>query len=162
MKKSTWIAISGAGVLLMVLLAMWLAAAKPVVSEEQQVRTRLVEIQTAVEQRNLNALMDAVSPDFDAFGYSRDRLRIELASALRRGIKPHVRFSQPVVSIVGKEATVNVRVEIWWEDMGTVSHHEPTDIQVYLRKEPDRAWLVIPIEKWRVVDVEGVAIGGLE
>ncbi len=162
MKRSTWLALSGAAVILAGLLVLWRMAVTPVPPEDQQVRDRLEEIRLAVEQRDLNAIMDAISQDFDAFGYSPDRLRIEIASAFRRGIKPHLRYSNPSVNIIGKEASVNVRVEVWWEDQGSVSRHEPTDIQVYLRKEPARKWLVIPTEKWRVVDVEGVSIGELE
>lgn len=162
MKRSTWLAISGAAVILAGLLVLWRVAVTPVPPEDQQVRDRLEEIRLAVEQRDLNAIMDAISQDFDAFGYSPDRLRIEIASAFRRGIKPHLRYSNPSVNIIGKEASVNMRVEVWWEDQGSVSRHEPTDIQVYLRKEPARKWLVIPAEKWRVVDVEGVSIGELE
>lgn len=144
------------------LLVLWRMAVTPVPPEDQQVRDRLEEIRLAVEQRDLNAIMDAISQDFDAFGYSPHRLRIEIASAFRRGIKPHLRYSNPSVNIIGKEASVNMRVEVWWEDQGSVSRHEPTDIQVHLRKEPARKWLVIPTEKWRVVDVEGVSIGELE
>lgn len=162
MKRSTWLALSGAAVILAGLLVLWRMAVTPVPPEDQQVRDRLEEIRLAVEQRDLNAIMDAISQDFDAFGYSPDRLRIEIASAFRRGIKPHLRYSNPSVNIIGKEASVNMRVEVWWEDQGSVSRHEPTDIQVHLRKEPARKWLVIPTEKWRVVDVEGVSIGELE
>ncbi|MEJ5252786.1 MAG: hypothetical protein HPY54_06855 [Chthonomonadetes bacterium] len=162
MKRSTWLALSGAAVILAGLLVLWRMAVTPVPPEDQQVRDRLEEIRLAVEQRDLNAIMDAISQDFDAFGYSPDRLRIEIASAFRRGIKPHLRYSNPSVNIIGKEASVNMRVEVWWEDQGSVSRHEPTDIQVYLRKEPARKWLIIPTEKWRVVDVEGVSIGELE
>ncbi|MER3474750.1 MAG: hypothetical protein C4335_12135 [Armatimonadota bacterium] len=162
MKRSTWLAIAGAGLLLAVLLVLWRVASTPAPPEDQQVRQRLEEIRLAVERRDLNAIMDAISNDFEAFGYSPDRLRLEIASAFRRGVKPHVRYTNPSINVIGKEATVNLRVEVWWEDRGLVSRHEPTDIQVYLRKEPARKWLVIPDEKWRVVDVEGVSIGELE
>lgn len=162
MKRSSWLAISGAAVLIAALLVMWRIATVPVPPEEQIVRNRLEEIRQAIEGRDLNTLMDAISSDFDAFGYSPERLRIELASAFRRGIQPHVRYSTPVISIIGKEATVSMRVEAWWEDQGLVSRHEPTDIQLKLRKEPARKWLVFPTEKWRVVDVEGISIDGLE
>lgn len=162
MKRATWIAIAGAAVLLVLLLVLWRVATLPTVSESQQVRDRLEEIRLAVERRDLNAIMDALSNDFDAFGYSPERLRIEIASAFRRGIKPHVQYTPPVVNILGREATVNTRVEVWWEDMGQISRHEPTDVQLLMRKEAARKWLVIPTEKWRIVKVEGVSIGGLE
>lgn len=162
MKRSTWLAISGATLLIAALLVMWRIAATPTPPEEQVVRNRLEEIRQAIEGRDLNTLMDAISSDFDAFGYSPERLRIELASAFRRGIRPHVRYTAPVINIIGKEATVSMRVEAWWEEQGLVSRHEPTDIQVTLRKEPARKWLVFPTEKWRVIDVEGISINGLE
>jgi len=57
---------------------------------------------------------------------------------------------------------VSMRVEVWWEDQGLLSRHEPTDIQLKLRKEPARKWLVFPTEKWRVVDVEGIGTDGME
>ncbi len=162
MKRSTWIAIAGSVVSLAVLLVLWRIAAAPVPPEDQQIRTRIEEVRQAIEQRDVNAIMDALSADFGAFGYSPERLRVEIASAFRRGVKPHVRYASPVINVIGKEATVNMRVEVWWEDMGHVSRHEPTDIQLILRKEPARKWLLIPTEKWRVVDLEGVSIGGLE
>ncbi len=162
MKRSTWIAIAGAVVLLAALMVMWRIATTPVPPEDEQIRTRLEEVRLAIEQRDVNGIMDAVSSDFDAFGYSPERLRIEIASAFRRGVKPHVRYTNPVVIVIGKEATVSMQVEVWWEDMGQVSRHEPTDIRLTLRKEPARKWLVIPIEKWRVVNVEGISIGELE
>ncbi|GIV20675.1 MAG: hypothetical protein KatS3mg023_2426 [Armatimonadota bacterium] len=162
MKRSTWLALIGAMVLLGVVLVMWRIAATPVPPEEQIVRNRLEEIRLAIEGRDLNTLMEALSSDFDAFGYSPERLRIEIASAFRRGIQPHVRYSTPVINIIGKEATVSMRVEAWWEEQGLVSRHEPTDIQLKLRKEPARKWLVFPTEKWRVVDVEGISVNGME
>jgi hypothetical protein len=162
MKRSTWLALIGAMVLLAVLLVMWRVAATSAPPEEQVVRNRLEEIRLAIEGRDLNTLMDAISSDFDAFGYSPERLRIEIASAFRRGIRPHIRYSTPVINIIGKEATVSMRVEAWWEEQGLVSRHEPTDIQLKLRKEPARKWLVFPTEKWRVVDVEGIRIDGVE
>jgi hypothetical protein len=162
MKRSTWLAILVAMAMAVALLVMWRVAATPSPPEEQVVRTRLEEIRLAVERRDLNTLMDAISNDFDAFGYSPERLRIEIASAFRRGIRPHIRYTTPVINIIGKEATVNMRVEAWWEEQGLVSRHEPTDIQVKLRKEPARRWLVLPTEKWRVIDVEGISIDGLE
>ncbi|MCS7309660.1 MAG: hypothetical protein RMM06_02180 [Armatimonadota bacterium] len=162
MKRSTWIAIWGATVLLAILLVMWRVAATPTLPEEQVVRDRIEEIRQAIEERKLNALMDSISSDFNAFGYSRDRLRIEIASAFRRGIQPSLRYTPPVINIIGKEATVNTRVEVWWEEQGLVSRHEPTDIQIRMRKEPARKWLVFPTEKWRVVEVEGMSVDGLE
>jgi hypothetical protein len=162
MKRSTWLAISGAAVMVAALLVLWRIAAVPSVPEDQRVRERLEEIRLAVEARDLRTVMDAISDDFDTLGYSRERLRVEIASAFRRGIKPHIRYSPPVINIIGKEATVNTRVEVWWEDQSHTSRHEPTDIRLSLRKEPARKWLVVPTEKWRIVDVEGVAIGGLE
>lgn len=162
MKKTTWVAIWGAAVLLAALLLMWRVAATPTLPEEQVVRDRIEEIRQAIEGRKLNVLMDALSSDFNAFGYSRDRLRIEIASAFRRGVQPRVQYTPPVVNIVGKEATVNTRVEVWWEDQGLVSRHEPTDIQIRMRKEPARKWLVFPTEKWRVVEVEGISVDGME
>lgn len=162
MKRSTWIAISSAMVLIVALLVMWRIAATPVPPEEKIIYRRLEEIRLAIEGRDLKTLMDAISSDFDAFGYSPERLRIEIASAFRRGIQPHIRYSNPVINIIGKEATVSMHVEAWWEEQGLVSRHEPTPIQVKLRKEPARKWLVFPTEKWRVVDVEGISIDGLE
>jgi hypothetical protein len=162
MKTSTKLALSGAVVLLAALLVMWRIAATPATPEEQVVRNRIEEIRLAIEGRDVNAIMDAISSDFDAFGYSPERLRIEIASAFRRGIRPHLRYTTPVINIVGKEATVSMRVEVWWEDQGLLSRHEPTDIQLKLRKEPARKWLVFPTEKWRVVDVEGIGTDGME
>jgi len=162
MKTSTKLALSGAVVLLAALLVMWRIAAPPATPEEQVVRNRIEEIRLAIEGRDVNAIMDAISSDFDAFGYSPERLRIEIASAFRRGIRPHLRYTTPVINIIGKEATVSMRVEVWWEDQGLLSRHEPTDIQLKLRKEPARKWLVFPTEKWRVVDVEGIGTDGME
>jgi len=162
MKTSTKLALFGAMVLLAALLVMWRIAATPVTPEEQVLRNRLEDIRRAIEGRDVNAIMDAISSEFNAFGYSRDRLRIEIASAFRRGVRPHLRYTTPVINIIGKEATVNMRVEVWWEDQGLLSRHEPTDIQLKLRKEPARQWLVFPTEKWRVVDVEGIGTDGLE
>ena len=162
MKTSTKPALLGAMVLLAALLVMWRIAATPVTPEEQVLRNRLEDIRRAIEGRDVNAIMDAISSEFNAFGYSRDRLRIEIASAFRRGVRPHLRYTTPVINIIGKEATVNMRVEVWWEDQGLLSRHEPTDIQLKLRKEPARQWLVFPTEKWRVVDVEGIGTDGLE
>ncbi|MCL6475273.1 MAG: hypothetical protein K6U75_09505 [Firmicutes bacterium] len=162
MKTSTKLALLGAMVLLAALLVMWRIAATPVTPEEQVLRNRLEDIRLAIEGRDVNAIMDAISSEFNAFGYSRDRLRIEIASAFRRGVRPHLRYTTPVINIIGKEATVNMRVEVWWEDQGLLSRHEPTDIQLKLRKEPARQWLVFPTEKWRVVDVEGIGTDGLE
>ncbi len=162
MKTSTKLALSGAVVLLAALLVMWRIAATPVTPEEQVVRNRIEEIRLAIEGRDVNAIMDAISSDFDAFGYSPERLRIEIASAFRRGIRPHIRYTTPVINIIGKEATVSMRAEAWWEEQGLISRHEPADIQLKLRKEPARKWLVFPTEKWRVVDVEGISIDGLE
>jgi hypothetical protein len=162
MKTSTKLALSGAVVLLAALLVMWRIAATPATPEEQVVRNRIEEIRLAIEGRDVNAIMDAISSDFDAFGYSPERLRIEIASAFRRGIRPHLRYTTPVINIIGKEATVSMRVEVWWEDQGLISRHEPTDIQLKLRKEPARKWLVFPTEKWRVVDVEGIGTDGME
>ncbi|MCS6829757.1 MAG: hypothetical protein RMM08_03265 [Armatimonadota bacterium] len=162
MKRSTWIAICGATALIAALLVMWRAAATPTPPEEQVVRERLEEIRAAIEERDLNTVMDAISNDFEAFGYSRERLRLEIASAFRRGTQPHVSYTISGVSLVGKEAVVNMHVEVWWEEQGLVSRHEPTAIQVKLRKEPARKWLVFPTEKWRVIDVEGINIDGLE
>lgn len=162
MKRSTKFALAGALLLAAVLMVLWRVAAVPEVPEEQRISERLEEIRLAIEQRDLKTIMDAISKDFDAFGYSPERLRIEIASAFRRGIQPSVRYNAPVIRVSGKQATVDMRVEVWWEDMGTVSHHEPTDIRLTMRKEPARKWLVFPTEKWRVVDVEGISIDGLE
>lgn len=162
MKRSTKFALAGALLLAAVLMVLWRVAAVPEVPEEQRISERLEEIRLAIEQRDLKTIMDAISKDFDAFGYSPERLRIEIASAFRRGIQPHIRYSNPVINIIGKEATVSMHVEAWWEEQGLVSRHEPTPIQVKLRKEPARKWLVFPTEKWRVVDVEGISIDGLE
>ena len=162
MKTSTKLALLGAMVLIAALLVMWRLAATPATSEEQVLRNRLENIRLAIEGRDVNAIMDAISSEFNAFGYSRDRLRIEIASAFRRGVRPHFRYTTPVINIIGKEATVNMRVEVWWEDQGLLSRHEPTDIQLKLRKEPARKWLVFPTEKWRVVHVEGIGTDGME
>jgi hypothetical protein len=162
MRRLTWFAIFGAAVLLSALFILWRVAQTPTVPEQRQVQERLEELRLALEARDLNTVMDAVSSEFNAFGYSRDRLRLEIASAFRRGVQPQVRYTPPVINVIGKEATVDTRVEVWWEDLGFTSRHEPTEIRLYLRKEPARKWFFVPTEKWRVVGVEGVSVDGLE
>lgn len=162
MKKSTWIAIAGATVLFAAFLVLWQAAQRPTVPPEQEVRQRLEEIRQAVEQRDLSKLMEALSQDFEAFGYSRERLRIEIASAFRRGVRPQLRYSYPAINVIGDQATVSTRVEVWWEEQGTLSRHEPTNVEILMRKEPARQWLFFPTKRWRIVDVQGVSASALE
>lgn len=161
MRWSTRIALVAGTVLLIALFVLWRIAATPIPPEDQQVRERLEEVRLAIVGRDLNTVMDAISNDFDALGYTRERLRLEAAAAFRRGIHSHIRYSDVGVNVVGKESTVTMRVEVSWEEQGYLNRHEPMDVRLYLRKEPAKKWLVVPTEKWRVVSVEGVNLGEL-
>jgi hypothetical protein len=154
MKKTSMIVLGAAIVLLALRLGIE-AFSTPKVSDERQIQQIFDAGKQAMEAEDVKAVMALVSDDFNSGGYDADRLRYRLSLLFRNSIQLQIFHSPPTVRIEGNRAYAQTEARLRWQDNGW-NEQDLGLVEIRLRKEDARRWLVIPEKRWRVIAIEGI------
>ncbi len=154
MKKLLWLVAALA--VLGAVYALAYRAAQPRGTPSGQIRETILDAADALQDGHPGATMRAVSSDYkDSTGMNRDRLYF-LARQASRNRQYWEAIVEDVTSDVrGDEADVRVQVSIRRTEGGGTLRHT---INLRMRREDARAWLVVPTKRWRVVSAENLPL----
>jgi ketosteroid isomerase-like protein len=154
MKKTSLIVLGAAIVLLALRLGLE-AFSTPKVPDEQQIRQIFDAGKQAMQKEDVQGVMALVSDDFNSGGYDADRLRYHLSLLFRNSIQLQVFHSPPTIRIEGDRAFAQTEARLRWQDGGW-NEQDLGLVEIRLRREDARRWLVIPEKRWRVIAIEGI------
>lgn len=153
--KKTSLVVLGAALILLAARFGISAFSEPNIPDSDQIRTLFETGKQAYEQKDVNTLMTLVSDDFNNNGIDASRLRLQLGQFFKYTKNLKVTYQPPNIRIEGDRAYAQTTASIGWEDNGW-QQQDLGVIELELRKETERTWLVVPSSKWRVINVRGM------
>ena len=162
MKRSSWIVIALILAIAVALVALK-AAGKPRLSDEDQIHALLVKGQTAIRHKDLKAAMSCVSTSYsDRSGSKYEALRVQAIQAFQQEGNYDCLLENTTISLDRDAASVQTTVTISLAS-GTSLHKvfsEP--ITIRLTKERSRRWLILPVESWKIIGIDGLTVESAE
>lgn len=158
MRRSSWIALGLAVVLLGAAALMLLDQARPKPTPEVLIRQALADAEQAANGRNVGGVMRIVSDDYkDAANRNKATLSFLLNQYVRRslGTAYAVRVSPPVIQFDRDDRNrALVLTSIRITNQG--SNEEmwgAGEVTLAMRRERQRRWLLFSEDRWRVISV---------
>jgi hypothetical protein len=162
MKRSSWIVIALI-LAIAVALAVFKDASKLRLSDEDQIHALLVKGQTAIRHKDLKAAMSCVSTRYsDRSGSKYEALRVQAIQAFQQEGNYDCLLENTTISLDRDAASVQTTVTISLAS-GTSLHtvfSEP--ITIHLKKERSRRWLILPVESWKIIGIDGLTVESAE
>ena len=151
-RKPVFVAV---GVILL-LVGVFVANRKPPQSAEALVAQQAANLVTAFNRADNRELLNIVSPDFAAGGWTKPRLQLALMRWKRQGIQATIQQAQ-VTASSNKEYTVmaNLQARDTRTQEGVWSAPEATMVFRLERPTPDIPFLP---STWRLVSVSGASL----
>ena len=162
MKRSSWIVIA---LILAIAVALVVvkSAGKPQISDEDQIHALLVKGQTAIRHKDLKAAMSGISTSYsDRSGSKYEALRVQAIQAFQQEGNYECLLENTAISLDRDTASVRTTVTISLAS-GTSLHEvfsEP--ITIHLGKEQSRRWLILPVESWKIIGIDGLTVESAE
>ncbi|MHB1000545.1 MAG: Cif family virulence factor [Armatimonadota bacterium] len=160
MKKTSWIVLAIILVLLGMLFVNKVRQGSSL-SDEEQISAILVDGKAAVEEKNLRHILSYISEDYtDSAGLSSDSLRAMFIKAFRDNARYSITIKDIDMKLNGDTAYTTLDTTVY-------ANYNPTDaqevftgpVQLVLKKEKSRKWLVFPADKWKVIGASGLPTG---
>ncbi len=133
------------------LTAGWLAT-RPRGSDDEQILRLIRDTEAAVNNRNLQKTMAAVSADYQGEGGTRNEIRLALLQVFRESKEVRVSIDSiepPRITATGDSASLSFAASIRVLGQG-VDTQFSTIVGLSLRKEAHRRLLIYPVREWRV------------
>ncbi len=153
----------GVIIALLIGLRIFISLATP---KEVDPRTRIQQMfaegKQAFENEDIDGMLNLLSDDFSWGGVDKQRLRYQLAQLFKNAETPRAQLGELQIEIFGGRAIVKTPVRITWRDAQNPSGANSQDfgvVEFEFRKVPQRRWLIIHYEDWRLVRVEATQLG---
>lgn len=134
------------------LTAGWFAT-MPRGSDDEQIHRLIRNTEAAVNNRNLQKAMAAISVDYAGEGGTRNEVRLVLLQVFRESQEVRVSIDSiepPRISATGDSASLNFAASVRVIGQG-VDTQFATAAELGLRKESHRRLLIYPVREWRVI-----------
>ena len=161
MKRSSWIGLAIALLLLIAGGVLFVAIPREARSPEELIRASLRDAEAAAKARHVSGVMETVSESFQAGMWNKARLRLTLMRSMRdgRGVDYDVRVNEPHILPSPKgdpdERLVITRLSAFYSDSGE-NLWGSGPLTLVMRKESRRRYLFFPEPYWRIVSIVGV------
>ena len=127
-------------------------------SDEDQIIAAIEFGRSSVEKKLLNDALSVVSEDYaDDFGNTRRSLASWARGLFQGEGRWTVAVDKPEIVINGNTAEAHTAVRLAVVDLEGVGAVHPRNITLHFRKEKARRLLIYPVERWRVIRMDGVA-----
>jgi hypothetical protein len=162
MKRSSWLVIALI-LAIAVALAVFKAAGKPRLSDEDQIHALLVKGQTAIRHKDLKAAMSCVSTSYsDRSGSKYEALRVQAIQAFQQEGNYDCLLENTTISLDRDAASVQTTVTISLASGSSLHKVFSEPITIHLKKEQSRRWLILPVENWKIIGIDGLTVESAE
>lgn len=156
MKKSFWLILSAICVLAGALVCIKIASA-PKLSDEDQIRALLARGESTIEHKDVKGMLSCVSPHYsDRKGDDLVYMRLQIMQVPRIESKLDVALSGTTVRVDGDKAAAHAQVSISIGEGESVHHIFSGPIDLTLKKEACKHWLIFPAREWKIADMSRV------
>lgn len=156
MKKTSW-AILSIIIALLGFVAYHNASKNLALSGEEEISALILDARSAVERKDYRRTMSYISADYsDSAGMSADALRAMIIRAYRDTKRYSVAIDKADILVTGDKARADLDVKVYTSFNHSNSMVLDGKMNLLLRKEPARRWLVFPTSKWRIYGVSGL------
>ncbi len=153
----------GVVVLLLIGVRVFLSLATP---KEVEPRTRILQMLTegeqAFENEDIDGMLQFLADEFSWSGMDKQRLRNQLLLFFRNAQNPRADLGEPQMEIFAGRILVRMPVRIQWRDANNPSGVNSQDfgvVEFEFRKFPQRKWLIIRYDDWRLIRMEATQMG---
>ena len=162
MKRSSWIVIALILAIAVALVAVK-SAGKPRLSDEDQIHALLVKGQTAIRHKDLKAAMSCVSTSYsDRNGFKYEVLRVQAIQAFQQEGSYDCLLENTAISLHRDTASVRATVAISLASGTSLQTVFSEPITIHLKKEQSRRWLILPVESWKIIGIDGLTVESAE
>ena len=156
MRRSSWV-VGGLIILLAAALFYARTAARPNLTDEEQIHTLLANGQSAIERKDLRDALSCVSRSYsDSAGLKFDALRLQGARAFQEEGRFDISLENTSVKVRDDKAEVETEVALDLTSVGNRSEVFAGHISLLLRKEESKRWGLIPARAWKVTRINGL------
>lgn len=157
MRRSSW-AVVGLIVLLTLALVYARMAGRPGLSDDEQIQALLTKGQSGVERKDLRDALSCVSRSYsDPAGLKFETLRLQVAQGFQERGRYNVTLENVKLAVEGDRARAEVDVTLDLLSNGKGNRVYAGRLDLSLRKEASRHWLVIPSQAWKVTEISGLS-----
>lgn len=153
----------GMAALLLIGVRMLLDLATP---KEVEPRTRIAQMfaegKQAFENEDADGMLQFLADEFNWGGMDKQRLRYQLGQFFRNAQDPRAEIGELQMEIFAGRILVRAPVRISWRDPDNSSGNNSQDFGVMefeFRKYPQRKWLLIRYDDWRLMRIETTLTG---
>ncbi|BCW96295.1 MAG: hypothetical protein WHS44_03820 [Fimbriimonadales bacterium] len=153
----------GVVVLLLIGVRVFLSLATP---KEIEPRTRILQMlaegEQAFENEDIDGMLQFLADEFSWSGMDKQRLRNQLLLFFRNAQNPRAELGEPQMEIFAGRILVRTPVRIQWRDPNNPSGVNSRDfgvVEFEFRKFPQRKWLIIRYDDWRLIRMEATQMG---
>lgn len=153
----------GVVVLLLIGVRVFLSLATP---KEVEPRTRIMQMlaegEQAFENEDIDGMLQFLADEFSWSGMDKQRLRNQLLLFFRNAQNPRAELGEPQMEIFAGRILVRTPVRIQWRDAnnpGGVNSQDFGVVEFEFRKFPQRKWLIIRYDDWRLIRMEATQMG---
>jgi len=155
----------GVVVLLLIGVQVFIELATP---KEVDPRTRIEQMfaegKQAFENEDIDGMLQFLADEFSWGGMDKQRLRYQLAQFFRNAQDPRAELGELQMEIFAGRILVRTPIRITWRDSNTPNGNNSMDLGVVefeFRKYPQRKWLIIRYDDWRLVRMETTQMGDI-
>lgn len=140
-----------------------LATPKPV-EPRTRIQQMFAEGKRAFENEDVDGMLNLLADEFTMGGMNKQRLRYELTQFFKQNANPRADLGELQIEMFAGRIIARTPVRIRWRDPQNPSNTVQWDLGVVefeFRKFPQRKWLIISYEDWRLVRIEAPQMGDL-
>lgn len=151
MRRTSWLVLGAICVVLALLVVVRVSGGSGQ-TDEQQILAMVEKGRSAIEHKDIKTAFSFISPDYsDSVGNNPDRLRAFVIQAFRSQDRYRVYVTEPRVSVLGDRATADLQVRMVGTSEGQEHELFNDPMQISLRREGGRRWLIVPSKTWRII-----------
>jgi hypothetical protein len=155
----------GVVVLLLIGVRVFIELATP---KEVDPRTRIEQMfaegKQAFENEDIDGMLQFLADEFSWGGMDKQRLRYQLAQFFRNAQDPRAELGELQIEVFAGRVLVRTPIRITWREPSNPSGTNSQDfgvVEFEFRKYPQRKWLIIRYDDWRLVRMETTQMGDI-
>lgn len=136
--------------------------------KEVDPRTRIQQIfaegKQAFENKDVDGMLQFVADEFSFGGMDKQRLRYQLLQLFKQSDQLRAELGELQIEIFAGRIIVRTPVRITWRDPNdpkAVNSQDYGVVEFEFRRFPQRKWLIIRYDDWRLVRIEAPQMGDL-
>jgi len=153
----------GVAALLLIGVRVFISLATPKeIDPRVRIEQMFAEGKQAFENEDIDGMLQFLADEFSWSGRDKQRLRYQLAQLFRNAQDPRAERGELQREIFAGRVLVRTTIRITWRDPNNPSGTNSQDfgvVEFEFRKYPQRKWLIIRYDDWRLIRMEATQMG---